>query len=1228
MSKINEIQNAIIQLEGGAFQSLMDAYLYVKYGYSNISELGSHLGTNKTTKGSPDSFIRKENGKYILITYGTVTNTSYRKIEEDIKKCLDSTKTDIGISDITEIICCHTSTRLTPNENKQLHKLFKKITLVGIGEVAKDLYFYYQSLAKDHLGISIDTGQILTVKEFYDKNAVSSFSTPLEMPLLCRNNEKDDLKEALDLHGLVLISGKAGVGKTRLALEVCVNYAEENNFDLKCVKQNGEPIYDDLASHFVDNKNYLIFIDDANQLSQLNHLIYMVGDVNRKYTVKLVLTVRDYASQKTVDNIKAKLFPYIYELKPLSSDSIEEVIKENLGISNTKSIKRILEIASGSLRIAIMAGTCVNKKLFDKVNNVYELYRNYYSNALSGMNKNYLITASLIAFSDSMQIDSEHVAYQLAKDHGIDRTTFNEISKELHKLEVVDIFENAAIKFNEESFGNYILYFVLYEERWITINELIDATLVDFPSRLNYTIITLLNLFNDQKLIDYIGLEIEKSWKNKFNHRSNQDKWAFLKMFKYFVTEPALLFTKQEIDKLEKIDVDFLEYDFGKESNHMRIKSDLMESLISYKYTDRFQEAIELAIYYMQHNNNYPMDFYFLFAKYWSIDKHSHNLNYQKEITLVNTLYQSYQENEDDKLAVVLISLISSLLKFQFDSSSYIKNNKFEFSRYGLLDSKELLYLRKKCIEILEVLYLNNDYKLKILNVLANYSFSERSENNLNIAFQDIISIGAFLERCMSHEKFDECIVLKYFFDLTERLELSNQKESFMAFQKNESFILYTALNRDEYYRKDWKKNKELKENELRKIARTITDKDIKDMIIMFKSKKISCNDWEFENSLIMLLLSLPSDDCFINCCKVLMEYNVFMTVNIHPILQKMMKIKGYDASRALIGRYNFQEKYSWLIILFSLLNPDEMSKKRSEDIIVLVDEQQSFSRNILELKVIMEANERNDHFAVDYLRKIIQNSKENLFILIDFFVRADTDEMGKVYSNFTSTDGGGNILSEMYLLAIQDNRRNFDYDYKWFLFFYSQNQGIVKQIIDVELREYRAKDSVLRGVWGILDFKKVMNEIVALVYKNTDTNFGKADYIEKILTVKDSEYKINNWILDYIKCNATNIEVMELIFSAVCNLNYSIKKDAVITFCKSNNSFIDFLKINILRTFSSWSGSRVPCINEEILFIEELNKNLTGLDFLEHRSELSRIVVCLVEERERVLVKEFMEQR
>ena len=115
MSKLNDIQSRILSLSPGKYQKLLDCYLIKKFKYSNIHPLGSHDGTDKTTRGTPDSFVQCDDGKFILIAYGSVISNSYAKVEEDIKACLDESKTHIKIEDISQIICCHTSTNFNPD---------------------------------------------------------------------------------------------------------------------------------------------------------------------------------------------------------------------------------------------------------------------------------------------------------------------------------------------------------------------------------------------------------------------------------------------------------------------------------------------------------------------------------------------------------------------------------------------------------------------------------------------------------------------------------------------------------------------------------------------------------------------------------------------------------------------------------------------------------------------------------------------------------------------------------------------------------------------------------------------------------------------------------------------------------------------------------------------------------------------------------------------------------
>ena len=235
MSKINQIQQAILSLGGGAYQKLMDAYLLKRYKFENIMPLGSHVGTDKTTKGVPDSFVRCENEKFILISHGTVGNHSFDKVKADILACLKTEKTGIGVEDIEQIICCHTSTNFTPGQIKELCSLFSNVVLIGLAEVSYDLLYKYQLIALDHLGIDIDTHQIFDVDDFIVEAAKNAYSTTLDMPLLCRETELDQLVQYLEQTQIVLVFGASGIGKTRLAIEAARQYSQRNDAIIKVI---------------------------------------------------------------------------------------------------------------------------------------------------------------------------------------------------------------------------------------------------------------------------------------------------------------------------------------------------------------------------------------------------------------------------------------------------------------------------------------------------------------------------------------------------------------------------------------------------------------------------------------------------------------------------------------------------------------------------------------------------------------------------------------------------------------------------------------------------------------------------------------------------------------------------------------------------------------------------------------------------------------------------------
>lgn len=192
MSRINAVQKSICELDGGTFQKLLDAYLYKKYKFDNIQSLGVQTATNKTTKGTPDSFVIGENGKYTLIMYGSVEAIPYKKLEADILSCFNMDKLQLEEDKIEKIICAYTSTNLRIEQIEKLKNIVGDVELemIGLATISHDLVTNYPYLASEYLNIPIDTEQIFTSEKFievYDKNGMNA---PLNMPFWGREEER------------------------------------------------------------------------------------------------------------------------------------------------------------------------------------------------------------------------------------------------------------------------------------------------------------------------------------------------------------------------------------------------------------------------------------------------------------------------------------------------------------------------------------------------------------------------------------------------------------------------------------------------------------------------------------------------------------------------------------------------------------------------------------------------------------------------------------------------------------------------------------------------------------------------------------------------------------------------------------------------------------------------------------------------------------------------------
>ena len=142
-------------------------------------------------------------------------------------------------------------------------------------------------------------------------------------------------------------------------------------------------------------------------------------------------------------------------------------------------------------------------------------YSVYYSSALveSGLESDtqLLATAGLIAFLRTLHIDYIDPLEAVLEQCQLTKETFIEKLYVLHKLEIVDICNDKAVRFSEQCLANYILKYVYCDRKIISLRTMIRSCFNVHQERTLSAINTLLGVYHVDELHTFVGKEMAQS---------------------------------------------------------------------------------------------------------------------------------------------------------------------------------------------------------------------------------------------------------------------------------------------------------------------------------------------------------------------------------------------------------------------------------------------------------------------------------------------------------------------------------------------------------------------------------------------------------------------------------------------------------------------------------------------------------------------------------------------
>ena len=1231
MPKLEEIKQAINRLDPGTFQVVCDQYLY-REGYKGIIEsLGTEAGTTKTTRGTPDTYFTLSDGKYIFVEYTTQKQNLAKKIEQDIDKCLDEKETNIENKNITKIIYCHTSSNLEPGKTKGVYDKCRsehiELQIIGIDELASALYDRHPRIIRDYLNIKIDTEQIQTIDDFLHQHDANQLSAPLKVDFLFREEVVKKLEEKFKQCNVVIVKGAPGIGKTRLALYFAEEHTKNNNERLFCIRDNGQSIFDDLKIYLSKPGKYFLVVDDANQVSGLKNIIQYAAGVYPGKQVKVLITVRDYAKksveEKLLNNVK---FDEL-ELKSFKNEEIEQILRKNLKINFEEAIDRIVDLAKGNARIAMLAGKVFREKgEIQSIFDVSDLYSRYYEPVLSQImeseNRRLIICAGIIAFFQKMYLDETRMMHyqKMLKVANITQGEFIHSVNQLHELEIVDVYSTWAVKFSDQCLRDYLLYYLLYKTEMLSLGDLIFECFFEYQKQILYLLNTVLKLDQSPKVLEKTTNIINEGWKRLETADEGKIE-CYLESFYQFLPIPALLWCKEKVDGMEAVEFD--KKVLLHESYDDEIQDLILEMICGLAETKEAESATELFFKYYQKRTDLFNRFVKAFKENFNITEYSAHDNYLIQRYFLKHL-KKYSDNwKNDGIVYFFYRVAQEYLKYTFENTVYKREHTFSYYEFELDLDESVREFRETVWNYLLELCASEKRKIEVLKVLITYGHGAKKENDL---YQmDTPFLKNILEKCSVSEPLETGIIANRLLTIWNMNGWEN--DSFCEYLNAPEYQLYNRFQGGYGERANaeyW-----LKEEQFEEIWRVFAEKCTLEEFrsVLNIIKRLEQNQFVQIEALCRALLTIfdsisPDDERYLGFVNEYLSLSAPGKISPRNIINKLFKVYPAEQILNLIEGYAFSSKNNWKFDYYRELPPELVNEDVTNQMISFL---------VSDLRSGLVASDRDLVFLDKY-----QIEKENIYIIIstkfyDLFdenprmvceylfntFRKKEDELEFILSFFSNDI---KKLESFYVKSISvEGTMHFDYGGRILRGILEKDVQFASEYIEAVLkRKYADIQYQVHRIETLVNSENSIEAYDVILTRLFDTSFFESRrerIAEIIITGRDRNHIMGEQemlIKKYIERHSEDAQLMRRLFLILARTKDERRISYYLELIKRNSSSKMFAQIPLTPNLYSYTGSIVSIYNEEIDFLNELKSQLSGLDWIEHR----KIIQDKIEER------------
>jgi len=579
-----KIESALLKIGDEKFQSIVRQIVFIKLGKTleSFSALGSSAKTGKTRKGTPDLYYKQANENFVFVEittqetglFATPKNPKGGKIFEDLVKCKERAKKGVKIEKI--IYAC--LGKITPELNEK-YSAFCKNFCTTHGRAFEiwefdwftlELAINFQNIVSDELGISPVYG---AAQELDTAIKLNKFDVSQDHKFMHREDELKEVEEKLLSKNIVIMHGKPGCGKTRIAIEVARKFQSKKDFGVSYLfKNQSSKAIEDLGISDT-GKKHVVILDDINRLP---FWIDFINYVQLHKNIFIIATVREYAfdkiKNKLVQQHLADLVDHL-EIKPLEGQKLRDVINSFVGNVKPGIVETILSVSKENARFAIMCAQIVkNKQIVPK--SLEEILEEYFIEVNEDLKdlsetkqivdrdmqlkreqeKQYKIVLAVVSvlqraiLSEGVNFRFQNkTAIQILCELGVDKETYLDAIEYWEQKELINIpFEDKVAEIADQILANYLFYKIVFVNKIVEFSTLFKSLYPAFSGR----IVEMLSSLSPVKSFsELIKVEINLLWDETYSKPECNCSIVFIKNFWQLFPEKALTYMTNNFSK-------------------------------------------------------------------------------------------------------------------------------------------------------------------------------------------------------------------------------------------------------------------------------------------------------------------------------------------------------------------------------------------------------------------------------------------------------------------------------------------------------------------------------------------------------------------------------------------------------------------------------------------------------------------------------------------------------